>query len=95
MAQQAGTTKMVFLICLAGAFMCCVLLYLCPHVYLIKLGYTIESLAAQRRQLWEEQQVLKLEAATMRAPGRIEAWAAGEGGMVFPRRGQVVYLMRE
>jgi len=49
----------------------------------------------ERRQLWEEQQVLMLEAASLRALERVEAWGREQGGMVFLARDQLVYVVRE
>lgn len=95
MEKQASALKMVFLICLVGVFVCCVLVYLSPHLYLIKLGYAVERLAMERRQLWEEQQVLVLEAASLRALERVEVWGREQGGMVFLARDQLVYVVRE
>jgi len=95
MEQHGSAAKMIFLICMAGVFVCCALLYLSPRVYLIKLGYTLERLAMEQRQLWEEQQSLRLEASSLRALDRVEAWAREQGEMVFFKREQVVYVVRE
>jgi len=95
MEKQASALKMVFLICLVGVFVCCVLVYLSPHLYLIKLGYAVERLAMERRQLWEEQQVLRLEGASLRSLDRVEAWGRKQGNMVFIERDQLIYVVRE
>lgn len=96
MEQRASAEKkMIFLVCLAGIFVCCVLFYLSPYLYLIKLGYTVERLASERRQLWEEQQVLELEAASLHAFERVEAGAREQGNMVFPEREQLIWVVRE
>lgn len=96
MEQRANAErKMIFLICLAGIFVCCVLLYLSPHLYLIKLGYAVERLALERRQLCEEQQALRLEQASLRAFERVEAWSREQGKMVFPEREQVIWVVCE
>lgn len=93
--RLAGERRMIFLICLAGMFVCCVLLYITPYLYLVKLGYAVERLAAERRGLWQAQQTLRLEAASLRSFERVEAWCREEGKMRYPERQQLIYVVLE
>jgi cell division protein FtsL len=64
------------------------LVYLCQHCSSIEYGYSIEDLRAKRDQLADVNRTLKLEEATLKEPGRIDALAR-EMGMALPAVGQV------
>lgn len=63
-----------------------------PHLEMVKLGYELARLEAERDRLAQERRVLRVEAATLRQLDRIEAIARGRLKMVFPRPDQVVYV---
>jgi cell division protein FtsL len=62
--------------------------YICQHCRSIQCGYQIEELRANRDQMAEVNRTLKLEEATLKEPGRIDALARGMG-MALPMVGQV------
>jgi cell division protein FtsL len=62
--------------------------YVGQHVRSIQYGYRIEDLRAKRDQASEMNRTLKLEEATLKEPGRIDALARGMG-MALPSVGQV------
>lgn len=64
------------------------LAYLCQHCSSIEYGYNIEELRAKREQMADVNRTLKLEEATLKEPGRIDALAR-EMGMALPAVGQV------
>ncbi|HXY07063.1 MAG TPA: cell division protein FtsL [Terriglobales bacterium] len=66
-----------------------VMTYTWQHFKAVEYGYKVESLKAQRDGLIEENRVLRLEKASLRAPERIDK-IAREYGMQPPRAGQVV-----
>jgi cell division protein FtsL len=72
-------------------FFMMVLVYLCQHCSSIEYGYKIEDLRAQREQVAEVNRTLKLEAATLKEPGRIDS-IARQMGMALPAVGQVERL---
>lgn len=63
-----------------------------PHLEIVKLGYRVTRLEAERARLREAQRILRVEAATLRQLGRIESISRKRLGMVFPRPEQVVYV---
>jgi cell division protein FtsL len=67
------------------------LVYLCQHCNSIEYGYKIEDLRAKRDQMADVNRTLKLEEATLKEPGRIDALAR-EMGMGLPAVGQVQRL---
>jgi cell division protein FtsL len=77
-----------FGVALASLFLL-VMTYTWQHFKAVEYGYKVESLKAQRDGLIEENRVLRLEKASLRAPERIDK-IAREYGMQPPRAGQVV-----
>jgi len=64
------------------------LVYLWQHCNSIECGYKIEDLRSKRNQAADLNRTLKLEEATLKEPGRIDALAR-EMGMSLPAVGQV------
>jgi len=62
--------------------------YLCQHFSAIDYGYKIEMLRSERETLSEANRALKLEEASLRDPGRIDALAKAMG-LQMPQAGQV------
>jgi cell division protein FtsL len=64
------------------------------HVYtqvrVTSSGYALGRLEAEHRRLLAERDRLKLEVATLRAPGRLERFARAQLGMAPPAPGTVV-----
>jgi cell division protein FtsL len=75
---------------LMALFAAGVLLYAWQHFQCIQLGYRVEELKAEREQAAQLNLQLKLEAAALRAPMRIDAIARRELGLTVPLPGQVV-----
>ncbi len=65
-----------------------VMIYVGQHFSAIEYGYKIETLRDQRDSLAEANRALKLEEASLRDPGRIDALAKTMG-LQLPRAGQV------
>jgi cell division protein FtsL len=65
-----------------------VMVYLCQHFSAIDYGYKIEKLRSERDALSEANRALKLEEASLRDPGRIDA-IAKTMGLQMPQAGQV------
>ncbi len=63
-----------------------------PHLEMVKIGYELARLEAERNRLAQERRVLRVEAAALRQLDRIEAIARGKLKMVFPRPDQVIYV---
>jgi cell division protein FtsL len=59
---------------------------------LIELNLQIGESSRQMKEMEQEQKRLKLEAAALRTPARIETIAKGELGMTLPKEQQVVLV---
>ena len=68
--------------------------YAWQHFSSIEYGYRIEAQKAERERLVEVNRTLKLEAASLRDPGRIDALAR-QMGLESPQPGQVIRLNPE
>ncbi|HKD78213.1 MAG TPA: cell division protein FtsL [Candidatus Angelobacter sp.] len=65
--------------------------YAWQHFSSIEYGYRIEAQKAERDRLVEMNRTLKLEAASLRDPGRIDALAR-QMGLESPEPGQVIQM---
>jgi hypothetical protein len=65
--------------------------YAWQHFSSIEYGYKIEAQKTERERLMEVNRTLKLEAASLRDPGRIDALAR-QMGLESPQPGQVIRL---
>jgi len=74
---------------LGGVLAGVALLYAWQHFQCIELRYHLEELKAERAQVGERNQQLKLEVAGLRSPVRIAAIARRELGLAVPEPGQV------
>lgn len=58
----------------------------------VRLGYDVDRARHEQRRLVEQERLLAIEAATLRAPERVEAVARGTLGMELPAAERVVTL---
>lgn len=58
----------------------------------VQLGYRVDLARQEQRRLVEQERLLAIEAATLRAPDRVEAVARGRLGMDIPAAERVVTL---
>jgi cell division protein FtsL len=65
------------------------LVYAGQHFRCLRVQYQLEELKARRSEAVEMNSQLKLQAASLRAPGRIDALARGQLGLTAPVPGQV------
>jgi cell division protein FtsL len=66
------------------------LFHVWTHTRVVAAGYELARLEAEHRRLAAERDRLKLEVATLRAPGRLERFARVRLGMAPPGPGAVV-----
>src|ERR1051326_3189496 len=83
----------MFSACVVALFML-VMFYAWQHFSSIEYGYKIEQQKAERDRLTELNRTLKLEAASLRDPGRIDALAR-QMGLESPEPGQVIQMNPE
>ncbi len=67
----------------------CGLFYAWQHFQCIQLRYRLEELQAARTRVAELNQQLRIEAAALRSPGRVDAIARQQLGLTVPAPGQV------
>jgi cell division protein FtsL len=71
-----------------------VTLYVWQQIRVIQMGYEIEQLQRERRELYRLHQSLLIEAATLSSLDRIERIATTQLGLVRPQSGQVILVRR-
>lgn len=67
-------------------------LHLSVRFDIIQAGYALSRAQSEQRQLRLDQRELRLELATLKAPGRIEEQARDELGMVRPEHDRIIRL---
>jgi cell division protein FtsL len=76
----------------ASILMAVALLYVWSHIHMTELEYQVARELSVQEQLTEEQAKLKMELATLKAPGRIETIARERLQMTYPGREQVILI---
>ncbi|MFZ3215504.1 MAG: hypothetical protein WA192_05525 [Candidatus Acidiferrales bacterium] len=71
-----------------GAMAACLLFYAWQHFACIQLQYQVEQLSAARAQSAQLNQQLRVEVATLTAPGRVDGIARNELGLTVAVPGQ-------
>jgi len=71
------------------------MLYVGGKVQIMRLGYQIEGLEKQKRDLERRNRSLQIEASSLSAPGRIEEIAVTRLGMIRPAKQNVVVVKRK
>jgi len=69
-----------------------VLIYLWPHLQMVKQAYQYQALQSQYKNLNEEQRRLKIDLGTLASLGRIDRVAREQLGMVLPGPSQFVLV---
>ncbi len=71
------------------------LLYVGGKVKIMRLGYQIEALEREKKDLERANRALKIEAASLTTPARIEEIAKKRFGMVVPPKESIVVVKRK
>jgi cell division protein FtsL len=77
-------------LCLAGLVLLGVLFYVWQHIQVVRMGYEIEHLQAERLALVRHENELRFEVARLRSLRRVEEIARRQLGLTSPMAGQVV-----
>ncbi|WP_224365222.1 cell division protein FtsL [Hyalangium versicolor] len=80
---------------LSALFVAVGLLHVTSRVFVVDMGYRLSKAEAEGRTLTRENDRLKLELATLRAPARLEKLAREQLGMMMPPGSAVVALQPE
>lgn len=71
------------------------LLYVGGKVKIVQLGYQIEALEKEKRDLERENRALRIEAASLSSPARIEEIALKRLGMVRIAKENLIVVKRQ
>jgi len=74
---------------MGAALAALLLIYAGQHFRTLRVQYQVEELKGRRAEALELNSALKLQAAALRAPGRIDALARNQLGLTAPVPGQV------
>ncbi|MCA9551510.1 MAG: cell division protein FtsL [Myxococcales bacterium] len=77
-------------ILVAGPVVAAALFYVWTHVTTVRLGYALSKAGESHRQLLEENRALRIEAAALKSPDRLEKLGQERYGLGAPRTEQVV-----
>jgi cell division protein FtsL len=73
----------------------CLILYVGSKVKIVRLGYQIEALEREKRDLERSNRSLLIEASSLLSPARVEELAIKRLGMVRPAKENVVIVKRK
>jgi cell division protein FtsL len=89
---RGGSLKRAFATLLIVAAL---LVYVGGKVTIMRLGYRIEALEREKRDLERANRSLRIEASSLAAPARIEELAAKRFGMIRPPKENIVVVKRK
>ncbi len=89
---RSGNLRLVLLF---GLVVLVLMLYVGGKVQIMRLGYQIDELETQKRDLERLNRSLQIEASSLSSPGRIEEIAVKRLGMVRPPKENVVVVKRK
>ncbi len=70
------------------------ILYVGGKVKIVRLGYQLEALEREKKELERENASLRIEASSLTSPARIEEVATKKLGMVRPPKDNIVVVKR-
>lgn len=70
------------------------MMYVGGKVQIMRLGYRIEALEKEKRELERANRGLRIEASSLASPARIEEFAVRKLGMVHPAKENIVIVKR-
>lgn len=89
--RRSGNLRWVVI---AAAVVVILMVYVGGKVQFYRLGYQIDGLEKQKRDLERANRSLQIEASSLTAPGRIEEIAVKRLGMVRPAKENIVVVKR-
>lgn len=90
-AARSGNLRKVVI---AGLVVAGLMVYVGGKVQIMRLGYQIEGLEKEKRDLERSNRALQIEASSLESPGRIEEIAIKRFGMVRPPKENIVVVKR-
>ncbi len=71
------------------------ILYVAGKVSIVRLGYRIEALEREKKELERANRSLRIEASSLSSPARIEEIAVKHMGMIVPPKENIVTVKRK
>lgn len=90
-SSRGGNLRLVLLF---GLVVLVLMLYVGGKVQIMRLGYQIDELEKEKRDLERMNRSLQIEASSLSGPGRIEEIAMKRFGMVRPPKENIVVVKR-
>lgn len=90
--SRQGSLRRVLVVLLIIASL---ILYVAGKVSIVRLGYRIEALEREKKELERANRSLRIEASSLSSPARIEEIATRHMGMVRPPKENVVMVRRK
>jgi cell division protein FtsL len=89
-----GRSANVRTVVLAALIVAGLMVYVGGKVQIMRLGYEIDGLETQKRELERANRALQIEASSLSSPSRIEEIAVKRLGMVRPSKENIVVVRR-
>ena len=90
--REVNRNLVFVVLVVAAVFIGCSLFYVWSHHQILSLGYETSEAAREEQRLLQENNRLRLELASLKAPGRIERMAQQELGLVPPQKEQLIIV---
>ncbi len=90
--REVNRNLIFVVLVVALVFIGCCLFYVWSQHQIISLGYETSEAAREEQTLLQENKRLRLELASLKAPGRIERMAQHELGLVAPQKEQLIIV---
>ncbi len=73
-------------------FITAILFYIWPYVNILNINYEFERLHKERAKIAQNNNLLKIEMASLKSLDKVEETAYTRLGLIFPQDGQVVII---
>jgi cell division protein FtsL len=90
--SKRGSVRMVIIVLFVIALL---ILYVAGKVSIVRLGYRIEGLEREKKELERANRSLRIEASSLSSPARIEEIAVNRLGMIRPPKENIVTVKRK
>ena len=89
---RQGNARRIFI---ALFMVTALMLYVAGKVKIVRLGYQIETMEREKKELERENRSLRIEASSLTASARIEEIAINRLGMIRPLKDNIVVVKRK
>lgn len=90
--SRRGSIRTIMIVMLVIAVL---ILYVAGKVSIVRLGYRIDALEREKKELERANRSLRIEASSLSSPARIEEIAVKRMGMIRPPKENIVLVKRK